>query len=67
MGRYLTLDEVSKRLQMSKSTIYKKVSSGELPALRPFGRSLRFRESDLEKLEKKWIKETGSGYGVSAA
>jgi len=56
--KYLTVDDVSELLQMPKSTLYKYTAKNTVrPRLKGvrIGRTLRFRESDinewLEKLE----------------
>ena len=48
----LTVDDVSKRLAMSRSTIWRLADAGRLPRLRigPGGRSVRFREADVDRL-----------------
>ena len=43
----LTLQQVADRLQVSMSTVRRKVASGELPVVR-IGRNQRVRPADLE-------------------
>ena len=56
MEQYLTLDEVSAHLQVSRATLYKFTSRNtDRPRLKGvrIGRRLRFRKSDVEQwLEK---------------
>ena len=47
-SRYLTVAEVAKALRVSNMTVYRLVSSGELPALR-IGKSYRLREDDVDR------------------
>ena len=48
---YLTVSEASYFLGISKSTIYKLTSAGELPFYKPHGKIILFKRSDLEN----WI------------
>ena len=48
-NEYLTPREVMELLYIGRSTFYKLVTSGELPALR-FGKQWRVRREDLSKL-----------------
>jgi len=49
---YLTIDELSKYLNVRKSTLYFKVASGDLPHYR-IGRLIRFKKCELDDwLEK---------------
>lgn len=52
----LTLDEAVSFLKVSKSTLYKLLESGRLPA-RKLGRQWRFSRNDLEK----WLKNADGG------
>jgi excisionase family DNA binding protein len=45
--RFLTVSEVAVALRVSNMTVYRLVSSGELPAVR-IGRSVRLRADDVE-------------------
>lgn len=49
----LTLPEVAERYRVSKSFLYKRVESGELPHFR-IGRYLRFDADDVDQ----WFRET---------
>lgn len=44
---FLTIEEMARRLKLSKTTIYRMVKSGQLPAAK-FGRSWRASESDFD-------------------
>lgn len=46
--RFLTLNEVAERLNLSRMTVYRYVKSKKLPAYQ-FERDFRVDESDLEK------------------
>lgn len=48
MGQLLTVEDVSKKLSIPKSSVYKKVESGELPCVK-LGRKIRFSESEVEE------------------
>ena len=45
--RFLTVAEVAEMMRVSKMTVYRRVRSGELPAIR-FGRSFRVPESAVQ-------------------
>jgi excisionase family DNA binding protein len=47
-GQLLTLDEVAKRLSISRARVYELINAGELELLH-IGRLARVRESDLER------------------
>lgn len=49
-GRLLTSAEVAQRFDVSTRTVARWVREGRLPAVRPGGRFLRFREADVEEL-----------------
>ncbi len=46
-ARLLTVSEVAEALRVSNMTVYRLVSSGELPAVR-IGRSVRLRADEVE-------------------
>lgn len=49
-GRLLEVHEVAYRLKCSQETVRRLIRNEELPASRPFGRSLRVKAQDLEAL-----------------
>jgi excisionase family DNA binding protein len=53
--KFLTVAQAAERLSVSRWTIYRRVWSGELPAIRlgPEGSALRIREDELEQ----WLYE----------
>lgn len=51
MRPFLTVDDVARRLNVSKSTIERRVRSGEIPSVK-IGRLRRIRIEDLEKYEQ---------------
>ena len=50
MRPFLTIDDVARRLNVSKSTIERKIRSGEIPSMK-IGRLRRIRAEDLEAYE----------------
>ena len=50
---FLTLEEASDLLKVSKSFLYKLTSSKQIPHFKPSGKLIYFQKSDLEK----WILE----------
>lgn len=46
MGKLLTVRQTAQTLRLNPQTIYRKISRGELSAIR-LGRAIRFREGDL--------------------
>jgi len=44
---FVTVSEVARQLRVSKMTVYRLISSGELPAVR-IGKSYRIREEDVD-------------------
>lgn len=46
---YLTIEEVAKRLKMSRITIYRMARTGKLPAVK-FGKSWRISSKKLSEL-----------------
>ena len=54
--RFLTVDQVAERLQLSKMTIYRYLKAGKIAAY-DLGKEYRIKQSDLEEfLEKKRLK-----------
>ena len=49
---YLTREEVMQRLKLTKSTLYRRVKDGTLPAPIKLGHLSRFRASDIETAMK---------------
>lgn len=49
---YLTIEETSKKLKISKITVYRMARSGRLPAVK-FGRSWRISNKKLAELFEK--------------
>ncbi|WP_282182750.1 helix-turn-helix transcriptional regulator [Aliiroseovarius marinus] len=45
---YLTREEVMQRLKLTKSSLYRRVNDGTLPAPIKLGHLSRFRASDIE-------------------
>ena len=54
----LRAEEAARLVSLGRSTIFKLLASGELPAVR-VGRSVRVRRVDLER----WVEENGAEYG----
>lgn len=54
----LTLSQVADRLQVSMSTLHRRIKAGELPTVR-IGRSLRVRPEDLEAYIEKHTETKG--------
>jgi excisionase family DNA binding protein len=54
--RFLEVDEVARRLSLSRDFVYKLAKSGKLPFARRIGRTVRFSETGLSA----WIKN-GAG------
>ena len=46
--KYLTLTEVMERLQIGKSTVYRRIKDGTIPQPLKIGRLQRFQESDFD-------------------
>ncbi len=54
-GRFLTVNEIARRLRVSNMTVYRLVRSGDLPAVR-VGRGYRIREGDVERyLQRRYM------------
>jgi putative molybdopterin biosynthesis protein len=51
MKIFLTIDEVSKTLNLSKMTIYRYINAGKLPAYK-FGREFRIEPKDFDDFLK---------------
>lgn len=49
--KYITVDEIKDRWNVSRDVVYDYINSGQLPAIK-LGRSWRIKPSDLEKFEK---------------
>ena len=49
--KYLTIEEVAKRLRVNKRTVYRLAIKGKIPAFR-FGRSWRISSVRLEEIFK---------------
>lgn len=47
-SRFLSIEQVAKRLQMSKMTIYRYIKAGKIEAYK-IGKEYRIKESDLGK------------------
>ncbi len=59
-GRLLSIDDVAGLLNVSRKTVYRLISRGELPAMR-VGERLRFRPSEIhEYLERRRVR-VGAG------
>jgi excisionase family DNA binding protein len=56
MNGLLTINEVCKRLKVSRVTIYDWMNSGKLKAIK-FGKGVRIREEDVEALGQEWKSE----------
>lgn len=54
----LTLRQVAGRLQVSMSTIHRRIKAGELPTVR-IGRSLRVRPEDLDAYIERHVETKG--------
>ena len=50
MGNLLSVDEVAKRLQVSRKTVYQLIHEGLLPTLRPSRQVIRIPEEALKKV-----------------
>jgi excisionase family DNA binding protein len=55
LTRLLTRADLSERLQISKRTISRMLSSGELPRPAKIGRLVRWRESDIAQFIERMI------------
>jgi excisionase family DNA binding protein len=56
-NRLLNVEQVAKRLQVSKMTIYRYLKTGKIEAYK-IGKEYRIKESDLEKFLEKVKKES---------
>ena len=45
----LTIPEVAERLSLGRSTVYRLIRDGRLPAYNPAGKTVRVAEADLER------------------
>jgi excisionase family DNA binding protein len=57
-ARFLTVAEVANLLRVSNMTVYRLISSGQLPAVR-VGKSYRLREDDVDKYLADGYNEAG--------
>jgi len=63
--KLLTVDQVAEILQVSRTTIYRRIKAGELPAVKLGRRQVRIRQEDLEayiqahRIGKEPAEETG--------
>ena len=48
--RLLTVEEAATKLGVKRATLYEWARERRIPTVKLFGKALRFRESDLEKL-----------------
>jgi excisionase family DNA binding protein len=53
--RYLTIEELAKKLKVAKITIYRMARKGDIPAFK-FGRSWRIDQAKLDKLFERKVK-----------
>ena len=51
-NEFITIEELSEKLNIKKATLYKWVQNGKLPAIK-FGNLWRFKRKDIES----WIEE----------
>jgi prophage regulatory protein len=59
-GNFLTVKQVIARTGLSRSTIWRLVRKGDLPSPIKIGRSVRWRESDLDKWEEEIAQQTAN-------
>jgi excisionase family DNA binding protein len=57
-SHFLTVGEVAEMLRISNMTVYRLISSGQLPAVR-VGKSYRVREEDLDRYLAERFTEAG--------
>ena len=57
-SHFLTVSEVAQMLRISNMTVYRLISSGQLPAVR-VGKSYRVREEDLDRYLGERFTEAG--------
>ena len=57
-SHFLTVGEVAQMLRISNMTVYRLISSGQLPAVR-VGKSYRVREEDLDRYLAERFTEAG--------
>ena len=55
--RLLDVDEVAEVLQVSPTTVRRRVMEGSLPAVRLSSQCLRFRESDIRRYIARHVKQ----------
>ena len=56
MGNVLTVEDVAKKLQMSKSTIYKHAENNKIPSFK-IGSCRRFFENEIDEYSVAMVKE----------
>ena len=56
LERFLTIEEVSDILQMPKSTVYQKVSEGQIRTYKP-GKKILFDPEDVRTYVKKFVQK----------
>jgi len=56
MGNVLTVEDVAKKLQMSKSTIYKHAENNKIPSFK-IGSCRRFFENEIDEYLVAMVKE----------
>lgn len=54
--RFLTIEEVARRLRVNKRTVYRLAIKGQIPAFK-FGKSWRISSIKLEKLFEEGLKK----------
>jgi excisionase family DNA binding protein len=57
-ARFITVNEVSQLLRVSKMTVYRLINQGDLPAVR-IGRGYRLREEDVHRYLESRYTEAG--------
>ena len=57
-SQFLTVAEVARVLRISNMTVYRLISSGQLPAVR-VGKSYRLREEDVDRYLSERFTEAG--------
>jgi len=57
-SQFLTVGEVARALRISNMTVYRLISSGQLPAVR-VGKSYRLREQDVDQYLDERYTEAG--------
>jgi len=52
LENFLTVEEVASSLSVSPKTVYSWVGQGKIPHIRVAGKTIRFRENEIER----WLK-----------